>query len=112
MDEAVDAYIHDIPPQARKSFDELRRIVQVELPQAHEVMSYGVVGYKPDIKKRAVVFIGGWHDHIALYPIPRDEALRRELQPYIHGKGTLWFHLDQPLPKSLLQKTVGALVGR
>ena len=68
------------------------------MPDAHEVLSYGVIGYKPDPRKRAVVFISEWRDHIAVYPVPRNPELVAELQPYIKGKGTLWFKLDESLP--------------
>lgn len=105
----VAAYIAAIPQPARAKFDELRQLVRVELPDTHEVLSYGIVGYKPDVNKRAVVFISGWKDHVAIYPTPKDEALRTKLEPYIHGRGTLWFKLDEPLPKSLIQKTVRSL---
>lgn len=87
-------------------------MVQELLPGVNEVLSYGVVGYKPDIKKRAVVFISGWKDHLAIYPVPKDEKLQDELKPYIKGKGTLWFDLDTPLPKSLIEKVVKSLATR
>lgn len=104
----VDEYVASVPVAARETFDELRRLVQGVLPHAQEVMSYGIVGYKVD-DKRARVFVSGWKDHVAMYPIPRDDALQKELAPYIKGKGTLWFDLDTPLPKSLIEKTVRAL---
>ena len=109
--EQVDTYVAAVPTAARSLFDELRALVKAELPQAHEVMSYGIVGYKPDPKKRAVVFISGWKDHLGVYPVPRDEQLQKDLEPYIKGKGTLWFQLDKPLPKELLRRTVRALAG-
>lgn len=109
--QSVDTYVMAIPDGARPLFDELRTLVKEELPQAHEVMSYGIVGYKPDPKKRAVVFISGWKDHLGVYPVPRDEQLQKDLKPYTKGKGTLWFQLDKPLPEELLRRTVRALTG-
>ena len=44
----VDKYIANIPEQARSHFDELRKLIVEQLPDAHEVLSYGVIGYKPD----------------------------------------------------------------
>lgn len=105
----VDSYVTSVPLQARKQFDALRTLVKAELPGVEEVMSYGVLGYKPDIKKRAVVFVSGWKDHTALYPIPKDSSLRQELEPYIRGKGTLWFNLEDPLPAELIGRVVQAL---
>ena len=83
----VDKYIANIPEQARSNFDVLRKLVVEQLPDVHEVLSYGVIGYKPDPKKRAVVFISGWRDHVAIYPAPGNPELVAELQPYIKGKG-------------------------
>ena len=34
---------------------------------------------------------------MAVYPVPRNPELVAELQPYIKGKGTLWFKLDESL---------------
>ena len=45
-----------------------------------------------------MVFISGWKDHVAIYPVPRNPELAAELQPYIKGEGTLWFKLDESLP--------------
>ncbi|HPG37176.1 MAG TPA: DUF1801 domain-containing protein [Candidatus Saccharibacteria bacterium] len=104
----VQEYIDQIPAAARPSFDQLRALVQKELSQAEEVLSYGIISYKID-QKRARVFISGWKDHLGVYPIPKEEKLREQLNPFIKGKGTLWFPLDQPLPTELLRKVVRAL---
>lgn len=104
----VDEYITRIPAPARTNFDKLRHLVKTTLPHAREVLSYGVIGYKID-DKRPRVFISGWKDHLGVYPIPNDDTLRVELEPYIKGKGTLWFTLHAPLPKQLLQRTIRAL---
>lgn len=103
-------YIASVPQASRKAFEELRQIVKDTLPNANEVLSYGIVGYKID-DKRARVFISGWKDHVAMYPIPRNPELVDELKPYIKGKGTLWFQIDQSLPKKLIIKTIKALSG-
>lgn len=105
---SVDEYIERVPASARVYFDELRALVRDVLPKADEVLSYGVVGYKVD-EKRARVFISGWKDHVAMYPVPKDESLQHELKPYQRSKGTLWFPLDAPLPNALLRKVVKAL---
>lgn len=106
----VDEYIAQIPAAARTKFDELRELVRSVLPEnAEEVLSYGIVGYRIN-DKRARVYISGWKDHLAMYPLPADQALLGELKPFIKGKSTLWFSLDQPLPKELIEKAVRALL--
>jgi uncharacterized protein YdhG (YjbR/CyaY superfamily) len=104
----VDEYIALIPTAARPMFDKLRTLVRAELPNASEVLSYGIIGYKVDTKM-ARVFISGWKDHLSIYPVPRDETLLTELNPYIKGKGTLWFSLEKPLPKTLIKIVVKSL---
>ncbi|MCA9341938.1 DUF1905 domain-containing protein [Candidatus Saccharibacteria bacterium] len=107
----VAAYIARIPAAAIEKFTELRTLTKSELPEAKEVFSYGIIGYKTNPKKRAVVLISGWKDHVAVYPIPKNELLRKELEPYIRGKGTLWFSLDQTLPTELIKRTMRELSG-
>lgn len=108
MNDQVEQYVQSVPSVARPVFDELRSIVKAELSAAREVASYGVIGYKVD-EGRARVFIGGWKDHVALYPVPHDESLLRECAPYQKGKGTLWFSLQKPLPKQLIKRVIAAL---
>ncbi|MHA6525118.1 DUF1801 domain-containing protein [Tessaracoccus sp. G1721] len=105
----VDEYVTNVPAVARPMFDELRSLVRDALPRADEVFSYGIVGYKP-VKGRARVFISGWKDHVAVYPIPADPQLADELKAYTRGKGTLWFPLSDPLPRDLIRRVVAALV--
>lgn len=105
----VEEYIANIPTAARPVFDQLRGLVQKQLPTAKEVLSYGVIGYKID-DKRARVFISGWKDHVAMYPIPQSEPLRSKLKPYIKGKGALCFPLDKPLPGHIIQESARELV--
>ena len=105
----VESYVASIPDAAKENFDELRALVKNTIPQANEVISYGVIGYKID-DKRAKVFISAWKDHLGVYPIPKDRALQLELAPFIKGKGTLWFSLNEELPKGLIKKVVKELI--
>ena len=105
---SVDTYIDSIPTAGRLKFDELRQLVKQTLPQANETISYGILGYKID-EKRARVFISGWKNHVAMYPLPTDPDLRKKLTPYIRGKGTMYFPLDKPLPATLITACVKAL---
>lgn len=106
--QSVEDYVAKVPLVARDKFDQLRSLVQKQLPAAKEVVSYGIIGYKMD-EKRAKVFISGWKDHVAIYPIPKNQALESDLKPYKKGKGTLWFSLDQPLPERIIRQIVKEL---
>ena len=107
--ESVEQYVAALPEVCRPQFDTLRALVRAELPKANEVLSYGIVGYKID-EKRARVFISGWKSQLAMYPLPKDEAILKELAPHIKGKGTAWFALNEPLPEKLIKKMIRSLV--
>lgn len=104
----VDEYIATIPSAALPRFHELRALVNKTIPQAKEVVSYGIIGYKID-DRRARVFISGWKDHLAVYPVPKDKSLQEEIQKYQKGKGTMWFSLNEPLPTEFITKVITAL---
>ncbi len=106
---SVEEYVNRVPAAARPQFDKLRLFVRGLLPEAQEVLSYGILGYKTDAK-RAKVFISGFKDHVAIYPVPADPALQDELKPYIHSKGSIWFGLEEPLPLELIRRVVEGLL--
>lgn len=107
--DTVEQYLAAVPQASRDALDELRRIVSGALPGASEVLSYGIIGYKPDPAKRAVVFVSGWKDHVALYPVPKSLELAERIAPYVRGKGTMWFDLDENLPAPLIADVVREL---
>lgn len=108
--QTVEDYINLIPQASKAHFNQLRVLVRTVLPEAEEVLSYGIVGYKTDTH-RAKVFISGWKDHVSVYPVPKSEFLQKQLTPYIKGKGTLWFSLDDSLPTVLITQAVKELAG-
>lgn len=103
--ETVADYLASVPLEARPIVDELRGIVREVAPDAVEVVSYGLIGYRIGKPRACRMYVSGWKDHAAVYPVPTDEALGAELEPYRHGKGTLWFPLDETLPRDLLLRT-------
>ena len=53
----------------------------------------------------------GWKHHVSLYPLPAgDEQLRRDLAPFVAGKGTARFPLREPLPHELIERVVQELL--
>lgn len=101
----VAEYVARIPDASRPLFDEIRALVRSELPDADEVLSYGLVGYRRG-RRRALVYVGGWSDHVSLYPAPKDDGLRAELEPYLRGAGTVRLPLDAEPPRALLRRVV------
>lgn len=107
----VDEYLAQIPPASRARFQEARALIHGLLPNANEVLSYGLIGFQVESSKRALVYLGGWSDHVSIYPAPKDPELRAQLKPHLRGPGTLWFDLDAELPRPLIERVVRALAG-
>lgn len=101
--DTVDAYLADQPAPQRAALEDVRRRVRALVPDAVEVISYGIPTFKLD--GRPVVYFAGWKAHCSLYPVP-DRFLAQhtdELRGYKRTKGSLHFPPDAPLSDELLR---------
>lgn len=98
----VAAYVAACPPQARRHFQALRKLVRSVAPKAEERVSYGILGFFLD---GALVYLGAYEGHVAMYGATV-LAGRGPLAKYRSGRGTLRFELDEPLPLATLAPLV------
>ncbi|OEV03436.1 iron chaperone [Streptomyces oceani] len=106
---SVDAYIDSYPPEVQRVLREVRRSLHEAVPDAGERISYQIPTLT--LEGRPLVYFAGWSKHVSVYPLPdADEALSREMAPYIAGKGTLRFPLDRPVPYALIQRLARTFV--
>jgi uncharacterized protein YdhG (YjbR/CyaY superfamily) len=100
----VDDYVKSFPPSVRAILVKIRQTIKVTAPDAEEVISYGIAGYK---YQGMLIYFAGFTDHVSMYPAPRGaESFKKELAAYKGGKGTVQFPLDKPLPLSLIKRIV------
>ena len=101
----VDEYIQSFPEDVQPILEELRKTVHKAAPEMAETVSYGMPAFR--LNGKCLIYLAAWKKHISLYPIPRgDEAFKKEIAPYIGGKGSLHFKLSQPIPYDLVEKVV------
>jgi uncharacterized protein YdhG (YjbR/CyaY superfamily) len=100
---ALDNYIgtlnnNDDKALARK----MDEIISEALPEAEKRISYELMGY---FQPKQVCFFGIMKDHIGFYPTNKPiEEFRDQIQPYLHGKTTLYFKKDaKEIPVELVQ---------
>lgn len=108
----IEEYLATLTGPSRAAADRLLEIGREETagiePGCTEVISYGIPTFKRG-KLRA--HIAAWPHHASMYPVPRaDEELLAKVTPYIAGKGTLRFSLDEPLPEPLIREVFRALL--
>lgn len=101
----VDAYIDGFSGEAKARLELMRSTIRAAAPDAKELISYGLVGYK--YLKKPLVYFGGFARHTGFYATPNGhEAFAADFAPYKQGKGSVQFPHDQPLPIELIRKVV------
>ncbi|MEX0749863.1 MAG: DUF1801 domain-containing protein, partial [Dehalococcoidia bacterium] len=84
----TDAYLSNVPEDARTTLKEVRRRIKAVAPDAVESIAYGLPAFK--YKGRPLVYFGAAKNHCALYGLMtdrKDDALAR----YDTSKGTIRF---------------------
>ncbi|MES2621731.1 MAG: DUF1801 domain-containing protein [Bacteroidota bacterium] len=100
----VDEYIAVFPKATQQLLVHMRAAIKKAAPDAEEVISYGMPGYK---LSGVLVYFAGYENHIGFYATPSgNSAFTKQLSAYKTGKGSVQFPLDKPLPISLIIKIV------
>lgn len=102
---SIDEYIGTFPKEVQIRLEKMRQTIRKAAPQAVEAISYQMPTFK--LNGTNLVHFAGYQRHIGFYPVPSGvAAFRKELSPYVQGKGSIQFPLDRPLPYELVKKIV------
>ncbi len=100
----VKEYIAGFPKKTQLLLQEMRKTIIAAAPEAEEIISYGMPGYK---YYGILVYFAGYKNHIGFYGTPTaHESFKKALSIYKSGKGSVQFPLDKPLPLALVTKIV------
>jgi uncharacterized protein YdhG (YjbR/CyaY superfamily) len=106
MKSNVDLYIEAIESdQARGALIRLRDIIRDEVPEATEVISYGMPMY---MFHGMVAGIAAYKRHCSFYPGHTVADFAEELTQFKISKGTVQFQPEMPLPEDLVRRMVRA----
>lgn len=98
-------YLQNIPDESKPKLMELMAIIKEVVPQAEEVISYGIPTYK---YLGGLVAVGATKKHVAFYAM--SSAVLSHFESRLNGMdyttGTIRFKFDAVLPKSLIQEIV------
>ena len=87
----------------------MRAIIREEAPEAQELISYGMPGYKLN---GPLVYIAAFKKHVSLFPAGKVADFEDQLGGYKTSKGTIQFPLGQPLPEELIRSLVRGRVAQ
>ena len=103
----VDAYLAEVPPEARRALAELRKAIKAAAPMAEEVISYRIPTYK---HCGPLVHFMAHPNHCSFVTASRAivETCGSELEDFATSGTTIPFSADKPLPAALVRKIVKA----
>lgn len=101
----VDDFLQKVPGDQRLELERIRGIVREVVPDAVEVISYGMPGFTYNGK----YLVGFCHfkDHLSLFPTNEPvEVFKDRLSGFRLSKGTIQFTVEHPLPEELIREIV------
>src|SRR5579859_3152064 len=104
----IDDYLAKIPEPKRATLQKLRQTIREIIPNAEEVISYGMPGFR--LNGKVIAGFAAFKNHLAYLPHSGSvfTELRDELAGYASTEGSLHFPIDKPLPKALVKKLIAA----
>ena len=104
----VTAHLKKFDKPQRDALQAVRLTIAEVLPEAEEVIKYGIPTFA--INGKGVFGFDGFKKHNSLFPYSGsfNEIYKEELMGYEMTKSAIHFEIDKPFPKALLKKLVKA----
>jgi uncharacterized protein YdhG (YjbR/CyaY superfamily) len=102
----IDDYLAALDEPKRSTLQTLRQTIRGIIPDAEEVISYGMPAYRLDGK--VIAGFAAFKNHLAYLPHSGSlfGKLSEDLVGYECTPGSLHFRVDKPLPKALVKKLI------
>lgn len=97
-------YLNAQSSRARRLLSGIRAAIKDAVPQAVEIFSYGIPGFRLD--GRPLLWYAGWTAHVSVYPMTKGirKSLGLQLKKFDMSRGTVRFTLDKPIPTLLVKR--------
>ena len=102
----IDQYLDALEEPKRTTLAQLRQMILDILPEAEQGISYGVSAFK--VRGKTIAGFAAFKNHLSYLPHSGSvfPQLTEELTGYSTSSGALRFSIDQPLPRSLVEKLI------
>ncbi len=104
----ITAHLKKFGKPQRDALQAVRVAIAEILPEADEVIKYGIPTFAIDGK--GVIGFDGYKNHNSIFPYSGsiNSLFKDELKGYEQTKGSIHFSLEKPFPKALLKKIIKA----
>lgn len=100
----IDEYLaKNATPSQAKHLQKIRALANKLVPNAEEVISYGIPTIK--YKGKYVIYFAAFKNHMSVYPI-LDDRIREKLKDFKTAKGTVQFTEEKPLPEAVIKEMI------
>ncbi len=102
----VTAHLKKFDKPQRDALQAVRLAIAELLPDAEEVIKYGIPTFA--IEGKGVIGFDGYKNHNSIFPYSGsiNQILKEDLSKYQQTKGSIHFNKEKPFPKALLKKIV------
>ena len=102
----VDEYLLGIEEPKRATLETLRSTILEIVPEADQLISYGMPAFR--VEGKIVAGFAAFRKHLSYLPFSGTvlSQLADELEGYTMTKSALHFGVDEPLPKALVEKLI------
>ena len=102
----VDEYLLGVEEPKRSTLLTVRSTILEILPQAEQLISYGMPAFR--VEGKTVAGFAAFRNHLSYLPFSGTvlSQLANELEGYTMTKSALHFDVDKPLPKALVEKLI------
>jgi uncharacterized protein YdhG (YjbR/CyaY superfamily) len=102
----ITAHLKKFDKPQRDALQAVRVAIAEALPEAEEVIKYGIPTFAIDGK--GVIGFDGFKNHNSIFPYSGSlgARMRDELAKYEQTKGSIHFDRERPFPKTLLKKII------
>jgi uncharacterized protein YdhG (YjbR/CyaY superfamily) len=101
----IDAYLANVEEPRRSTLEALHKTIHEIVPEAEEIISYGIPGFQLHGKK--IAGFAAFKNHLTYVPHSGsvlEQATRAA--KYRTSKGALQFPVDKPLPKAVVRELI------
>jgi uncharacterized protein YdhG (YjbR/CyaY superfamily) len=104
--EDVDEYLGGVDESQREVLQTLRQTILDVVPEAEQVISYGVPAFR--VHGKTIAGFAAFKTHLSYLPFSGSvlPQLADQLGDYTMTKSSLHFPIDRPLPPALVKKLI------